>query len=394
MSNLRGLFLALVIILFSPVQVLAMDTSLDLRSEAAILIDAKTGQVLYEKNAKIKMYPASITKIITGIMAIESGRLEEEATTSKRARWAEGTRIYLAQDEKKPLKELVYGLMMNSGNDAAIVIAEHLGGTVEDFGVDMNAFIRDKIGENQSHFVNPHGLFDENHYTTAYDMAMIARYAMKNPLFREVVSTKKRVWLGEEWESHLVNHNKLLWRYDGATGIKNGYVSQSGNTLVSSAARGGVELIAVTLKAQGSEKVYSDTTKLFDYGFGEFDTKRLFVKGKRFKQEDGKVWEAVEDVHYTVKSGQSISFKVQESGDVLVATGGKKQRVACKLKIVEDLTEESQTKSQVVEELPGEGQPERPFSLAYLSIICLILFLAAGVWIWRNKENNKNKRAS
>ncbi len=392
MFNWHWLSLASVMILLFPFQVLASKSSLNLHSEAVILMDAKSGQVLYEKNSKAKMYPASITKIITGIMAIESGRLDEEAITSKRARWAEGTRIYLAQDEKKPIRELVYGLMLNSGNDAAIVIAEHLGGTVESFGEQMNAFVIDKIGENDSHFVNPHGLFAENHYTTAYDMAMIARYAMKNSMFREVVSTKKRVWHGAEWESHLVNHNKLLWRYDGATGIKNGYVTKSGNTLVSSATRDGMDLIAVTLKAQGSEKVYADTTKLFNYGFEEFDTKRLFTKGKRFVLEDGKVWEAVEDVFLTVKKGDSFSFKVQDTGDVLAATGGRKQLIAGKLMEVVDEIADNTISPEPNEETRFVEEPSERIPLPF-AIFCLMLLIAAGVWMWRKKETKKTKKS-
>ncbi|WP_134699114.1 D-alanyl-D-alanine carboxypeptidase family protein [Ammoniphilus sp. YIM 78166] len=395
MFYLRWLSLALVMILLFPFQVLASDSSLNLHSEAVILLDAKSGQVLYEKNSKVKMYPASITKIITGIMAIESGRLDEEATTSKRARWAEGTRIYLAQDEKKPLHDLVYGLMMNSGNDAAIVIAEHLGGTVENFAEQMNAFVNEKIGNNESNFVNPHGLFAENHYTTAYDMAMIARYAMKNPMFREIVSTKRRVWHGAEWESHLVNHNKLLWRYDGATGIKNGYVTQSGNTLVSSATRGGMDLIVVALKAQGSEKVYADTIQLFDYAFEQFDTRRLFSKGKRWVAEDGKAWEAIEDVFLTVKKGDSISYKVQDNGDVLAATGGKKQMITGKLVGIEDKMAESTLSLGPKEEARSvEESSERSSQLFLLGITGLLFFILAGAWMWWRKASDKSKKAS
>lgn len=350
-------------------------------------MDAKTGQVLYERNAKKRMYPASITKIITGIMALESGRLEEEAVTSKRARWAEGTRIYLAQDEKKPLKEIVYGLMMNSGNDAAIVIAEHLGGTVESFAEQMNGFVKG-LGANQSNFQNPHGLFAENHYTTAYDMAVISRYAMQNESFRKIVGTKKRPWIGEEWESSLVNHNKLLWRYEGATGIKNGYVSKSGNTLVASAQRGGTELITVSLKASGSEKVYADTIKLFDYGFQNYETKRLFAKGKRFETDERRVWEAAEDVYYTVKKNETFSFRQDNQGNVTIDSGEVKEVLTGKLVLIEEaeppeaMVQPAAAKQQPTEvELDEKEPPPFPLLAVSMTLLFCIALIVVGLWI-------------
>lgn len=292
-----------------------------LHSEAAIVIDAQTGEVIYEKNAHQQMYPASITKIVTGMMAIESGRLEEIATTSKKARWAEGTRVYLAQDEKKRVKDLTYGLLMHSGNDAAIVIAEHLAGNIENFVLKMNRYTDKILGPNQTNFTNPHGLFDEHHVTTAYDMAMLSRHAMKHPVFREIVGTKKLPWHGEEWETNLVNHNKLLWRYDGATGIKNGYTSKSRNTLVASAKRGATEFIAVGLKAPGSEKVYKDITALLDYGFDHFETKRLFRHGMKVKQPNGDILEAVRDFYYTIPKDPTFRYEIEADGDLILIQG-------------------------------------------------------------------------
>lgn len=363
----------IVIMLHFPSQVFAIESEPKVNSEAAILMDAKTGEVLFSKKAHQQMYPASITKIVTGILAVESGRLEELAITSKRARWAEGTRIYLAQDEKKPLKELVYGLLMNSGNDAAIVIAEHLGGSVEQFAQMMNDFGSDTLALQDTHFVNPHGLFHKDHYTTAYDMAIIAQYAMKNPTFREIVGTKKKLWHGLEWESHLVNHNKMLWRYEGATGIKNGYVSMAGNTLVTSASRDGTELIVVCLKAQGSEKVYKDTTVLLDYGFARFETKRIFSKGKKVSDSTGLEYETTQDLWITVPKGQDSDLHVNERGEVIIGTAAGEKTFYGLLKPVikkeQVSTEEGQKKAN-----PSDNPPQFPMLIGSIIIPIFILY--------------------
>lgn len=238
----------------------------ELTSGAALLMEIETGTVLFEKLSRERMYPASITKIVTGIVALEHSDLDEIVTVSEEARYEDGTRIYLSPGEQKSMELLLYGLLLNSGNDAATAIAEHIDGSKQQFSIRMNEFVQ-SLGTKNTHFTNPHGLHHEEHYTTAADMGIIARYAMQNPRFREIVSTKTLPWTGEEWVSELVNHNKLLWRYEGATGIKTGYTSKSGNTLVASAERDGVELIVVLLKGTSSEAVYEDAVRLFDYGF-------------------------------------------------------------------------------------------------------------------------------
>ncbi|MEX2105088.1 MAG: D-alanyl-D-alanine carboxypeptidase family protein, partial [Bacilli bacterium] len=210
--------------------------------ETAILIDGATGKILFEKNSDRLMYPASITKILTGIVAIEEGNIDDVVTVSENARNIDGTRVYLLEGEQVPLLKLIQGLLINSGNDAATAIAEHMDGSESAFADRMNTFAEDKIGVKNSIFRNPHGLFDSEHRTTAFDMAMITRYAMQNEVFREVVGTKQMEWKGEGWETTLYNHNKLLWRYKGATGVKNGFVDESGYTVVASAKRGNTEL--------------------------------------------------------------------------------------------------------------------------------------------------------
>jgi D-alanyl-D-alanine carboxypeptidase (penicillin-binding protein 5/6) len=248
-------------------------------SEAMILIDAKTGSILYAKNEKDELYPASITKIMTALLALELGQLDESVTTSKLARHAIGNRIYLEEGEEKPLGDLLYGLMLNSGNDAAIAIAEHIGGSVEGFSDLMNERA-EQLGALQTNFITPNGLHDDQHYTTAQDMAIITRTAMLNPLFREIVSTKHMPWFGEVWHSSLVNSNKLLWKYEGSTGIKTGYTRKAQQTIVASAEKDGTELIAVLLKVQGRNNLWREATELLDFGFGFYETKQVKAKGE------------------------------------------------------------------------------------------------------------------
>jgi serine-type D-Ala-D-Ala carboxypeptidase (penicillin-binding protein 5/6) len=238
----------------------------EVHSGAAVLMDEQTGVVLYAKEPDTLMYPASITKIVTGIVALENSEPDEPVTVSEEARYEDGTRIFLSPGEQKPMGELLYGLLLNSGNDAATAIAEHIDGTKEKFAERMNDFVN-QLDLANTHFANPHGLFDEDNYTTAKDMAVITKYAMSNPRFREIVATKTLPWHGKEWDSELVNHNKMLWRYDGATGVKNGYTGESGNTLVTTASRDGFDLIVVLLKGNSSEEIYDDATRLLDYGF-------------------------------------------------------------------------------------------------------------------------------
>lgn len=248
----------------------------ELQAETALLMEAQSGQILYSKNPDKPMYPASITKILTGIIAIESGRLDDTVTVSYNAINAGGTRVYLEEGEQKKLRDLVYALLINSGNDAAVAIAEHLGGSEAGFAKMMNEKARE-LGATHSHFVNPSGMPDDDHVTTAHDMALITRYAMNNATFREVVGTKEYPWEGEGWQpGHIVNHNRLLWDYEGATGVKNGYTDDAQQTFVASSERDGQKLIAVTLKVPGSSKnIYHDLEQLMDYGYEAFETHRI-----------------------------------------------------------------------------------------------------------------------
>jgi D-alanyl-D-alanine carboxypeptidase (penicillin-binding protein 5/6) len=283
-------------------------------AEAFIIIDAKTGNVVDGRNEHTTNYPASITKIMTALLALESKKISEEVVVSKKARSADGNRIYLAEGEKKPLIDLLYGIMLNSGNDAAIAIAEHLGVTIEGFADMMNNKAK-KLGALNTHFVNPNGLHEEEHYTTAYDMALIARAAMKKPLFREIVTTKTMPWFGDEWHSSLVNSNKLLWRYEGSTGIKTGYTSKAQQTIVASAERDGTELIVVLMKVQGRNNLWTEATSLLDYGFEQVYTKKIKSKGDMVSaliENQVHSLQVEEDIYVTLPNEGGDSFTWSE----------------------------------------------------------------------------------
>ncbi|GIO08734.1 serine-type D-Ala-D-Ala carboxypeptidase [Brevibacillus reuszeri] len=295
--------------------------------ESAILIDATTGQVLFEKNPHEKLYPASITKIATGIYAIEKGNPDDIVTVSKKARYEEGTRVYLAEGEQVTLRKLEYGLLMHSGNDAATAIAEHMSQTTEKFAEELNAYLQEKVGVTETHFANAHGLHDPDHYTTASDMSKIAQYAMKNPIFREIVGTNRLPWDGKEWKSELINHNKLLRDYEGATGIKNGFTDQAMHTLVGSAKRGNTELIAVTMKAASSPYAYKDVTKMLDYGFAGFETRQIATRGAAYTESavpgnDSVVtYTATDDLYATVPIGSEPLVELTNDGQLSVQAG-------------------------------------------------------------------------
>ncbi|RBW67837.1 D-alanyl-D-alanine carboxypeptidase family protein [Bacillus taeanensis] len=370
-----------------------------LESEAAILINADTGDVLYEKNSHKKMYPASITKIISGIMAIEQGNLGETVNVSKRAREADGTRVYLLEEEEVTLKKLLQGMLINSGNDAAIAIAEHLGGSVEQFAEEMNAFMENKIDVKNSHFTNPHGLFDENHYTTAADMAKVSRYAMQNETFREIVGTKELEWIGEGWETTLYNHNRMLWNYEGTTGIKNGFVSQSRFTLVTAVKRGGSEFIAVTLKANTKNASYRDMKKMFDYAFKHYET-RFIAVDKQFTSVDGTNYGLESETAFMIKKGERFKITVSEFGE-LVITGEDGRVVLSKpLKVIEKRGKKRNIASAA--SLYEENEEELSISTASSSsngllfvgigIFCFILIIVSIVYVYRKHLLRKKQK--
>lgn len=263
---------------------------LSVKSEAAVMLDSRTGAVLYDKNGDKELYPASLTKIATAIYAIEKGNLNDVVTVSHNAANIDGTKVYLNEGERVPLKKLIQGMLINSGNDAAIAIAEHLDGTVKQFADHLNEYLQTNVGLKHTHFVNPNGLFDKKHYTTAMDLALLTNYASKNPTFAAIFGTKKLKWDGQSWHTTLVTHHLMLngaIPYSGITGGKTGYVDESKQTLATTADNGKMKLTVIEMKANTKKDIYDDTAKLLDYGFHSFENK-LIHKSAIFKYQDQK----------------------------------------------------------------------------------------------------------
>lgn len=257
-------------------------------ARSAILIEQESGRVLFEKDAHTKRRIASITKIMTAILAIESGKMDEKATVSNRAIHTEGSAVYLQEGEKIKLEDLVYGLMLRSGNDAAVAIAEHVGGSVEGFVHLMNQKAAE-IGMMNTEFANPHGLDDhENHYSSAYDMAILTRYAMENPIYQKISGTKvhRAPNPNEQWDRVWRNKNKLLTSlYEYSTGGKTGYTKRAKRTLVSTAQKDGMNLVAVTIDASDD---WNDHIGMFNMAFSKYNLFKIKDSGtlKNIKVKD------------------------------------------------------------------------------------------------------------
>lgn len=244
-------------------------------AKSAVLIEGSSDSVIYEKNCREKRPMASTTKIMTGLVAIENCPLDREVVIPKEACGIEGSSVYLREGEVFTMEELLYALLLSSANDAATAIAIEVGGDIESFADMMNAKA-DEIGLEDTHFTNPHGLDDAEHYTSAYDLARLSAEALDNEEFRTIVSTYRQVIGDGESTRHLLNHNRLLKLYDDALGVKTGYTKTSGRCLVSAAERDGVRLVAVTLSAPDD---WRDHTAMLDYGFECYSAVKLCGEG-------------------------------------------------------------------------------------------------------------------
>lgn len=272
-------------------------------AKASALIDVESGRVLYSSDGDTPMRIASLTKIMTAIVAIDHGKLTDMVKTSKRAVGKEGSSIYLQLGEEMSLHHMLYGLMLRSGNDAATAIAEHVGGSEEGFVHLMNEKAT-FLGLKHTQFKNPHGLDDDEHYSSANDLAKLTAYALKNDVFAEIVSTrvKKVPNPHEKWEYSYTNKNKMLTMYEGADGVKTGYTKKSLRCLVSSATRNGQQLAAVTINDSDD---WADHRKMLDWGFGHYPLREIAVKGQPISG-------------YPYAVGQSFKYPLeeQETGNV------------------------------------------------------------------------------
>ena len=267
----------------------------DLVSEAAIVMDSKTGTILYDKNCEEKEYPASITKIMTCLLALEKGNLEDMVTISHEAVFGierDSSHVGLMEGEQVKLEHLLYALMIESANDAAVAIAEHIGGSVEGFAELMNAKASE-LGCTNTHFVNPNGLFNEDHYTCPKDMALITREALKFPKFKELTQAKHSqippTNLCEEtrelWKAFKLTNPQSTFYYEYALGGKTGYVKQSKSTLMTYAEKDGMELICVVMKCAGRKISWKDTRAAFRYAYNNY--KYIYpLKNYKFSEDE------------------------------------------------------------------------------------------------------------
>lgn len=278
MKRLVSVFTVLIIIIVSlPITVSALDVS----AKAAVVICGDTGEVLFSKNHNERLPMASTTKIMTGLLLCEYGKLDREITVTAEMVRVEGSSMGLLVGDKVTLHDLLYGLMLASGNDAANTIAIVVAGSIGDFAELMNRKAKE-IGLKDTNFVTPSGLDDENHYTSAYDLAMLTKYAMQNEDFAKAVGSKSAVlnYGNPPYRRTLINHNKLLKSVDGCVGVKTGFTKKSGRCLVSAVRRDGKYVIAVTLNAPND---WQDHKIMLEYGLSKIIQTEIIPKKSEYK---------------------------------------------------------------------------------------------------------------
>jgi D-alanyl-D-alanine carboxypeptidase (penicillin-binding protein 5/6) len=281
-------FISLLVILLSSQNpwLLAQErlTKADLKAQAVVLLDLKSGVVIFSKNAQEPLAPASTTKIMTAIVVLEKSRLSEVTVVSQRAVAVTGAKLGLKPGESISIENLLYALLLYSANDAAIALAEHVAGSEPEFVKLMNKKLT-QLGAKNSHFSNAHGLDEFDHLATAHDLALVTRYAMRNSKFAQMVRTSWKLIRWQQGKRQFLarSRNKLLGLYPGAIGVKTGHTRRAGYCLVAAAKRGGTELLAVLLGGKSEVQAYKETAKLLDYGFGLYQSEYLVKRKKVYK---------------------------------------------------------------------------------------------------------------
>lgn len=276
MKKLIIILSSLILIGIMPVAVFAKADNISISAESAVLYLPETEELVYEKNADERMPMASTTKIMTALVVLSEAERDELVIIPEEAVGIEGSSAYLKGGEELTIEELLYALLLQSANDVATALAYHVGGDIRGFSDMMNAKA-EELGLNNTHFTNPHGLDDDEHYTTARDLAIIAAKAMENETFRNIVSSKRKSFASDTRRRTYINHNKLLCMYDGCVGVKTGFTKKSGRCLVSAAEREGLTFITVTLDAPND---WEDHKKLLNYGYLHIEKIALCTENK------------------------------------------------------------------------------------------------------------------
>lgn len=337
MICLKKYLLLLFLFLIIPLKINAYNLG-----ESAILMEEDTKRVLVSKNMSKKMLIASTTKIMTAVIAIESGKLDKTVKVTDKVLEAYGSAIYLSIGEKMKLEDMVYGLMMQSGNDAALMIAEYLGGE-DKFVKKMNEKAKE-IGMKNTTFSNPHGLDEKTkNYSTAYDMALLMRYANADPTFRKITGCKKHTVKTNEKTYVWSNKNKLLYSYEYTTGGKTGFTKKAHRTLVTSASKDDLNLIVVTLNDPND---FQNHEELYEYGFNNYSMEKVFDR-KKMNLPNKKIY-AKDDYYYPITDAEkeliNVDYKIKEKkkykngekvGEAIIKLGNKtihKEKLYIKVK--------------------------------------------------------------
>lgn len=331
MKRISIILLTILIVLNSSIISFGAEAPPEIGADSAILIDAATGQILYDKNMHKQEYPASTTKLITALLTLENLDLNKTVTIDAETPFTEGSRIYLLENEQVTVEQLLYALLLESANDAAVALGKEIAGSVPAFAEMMNKKAK-ALGAQNTNFVNPNGLHEDAHVTTAYDLAMIAKEAMKNKKLRELVTTYRYIIPQTNMQEtrYLYNTNRLIYdevtkvtvngvlrpaKYEGATGIKTGYTSHAGGCLISGAKRGDTELIAVVMKSSDAGR-FADSITLLDYGFANYKSAKAMSAGTELgeiKVSRG----SLRNVGVVAKDDAFATLPIEASGELL-----------------------------------------------------------------------------
>ena len=277
----------------------------ELNARIALIYDRASGRIIYEKNGNKQTPMASTTKILTAIVTLENADLKETVTIGPKAAGIGGSRLGLKKNDKITVNDLLYGLMLRSGNDAAVALAIHVGGSIEGFADMMNKKA-EELGLTNSHFVVPHGLDNEGHYTTAYELAKMADYALNIPKFKEIVSNKSATIYINGYPKAINNTNKLLGSVSGVYGVKTGFTNGAGRCLVSSCKRGELDIITVIIGADTNNQRTADTKELIEYAFNNFSLLNIGeIIQNKFEQ-----WKKINEGRIYVNKGMENGVKL------------------------------------------------------------------------------------
>ncbi len=315
-------FLA-ILFLFNPQNIVAKGEG---NQRAYVVIEASSNRILKASTEHTSMPMASTTKIMTAILTIEIADLKDIITIPKKAVGIEGSSIYLKEGQKISVKDLLYGLMLRSGNDAAVALALHVAGTVEKFVILMNEKVKE-LGLKHTKFQNPHGLSQKNHYTSAYDLAIITSYAFKNEIFRDIVSTKMHVVKGENEEEnqYFANKNRILYNYSGANGVKTGYTMEAGRCLVASSERDGMQVIAVALNYYNYFELCSE---LMDYAHKNYYLAKIADSSKPYAEVKVKKGKGVKETKLFVQEDRYYPLKKDGSEEIITEINATSEIIA------------------------------------------------------------------